>query len=361
MANLQGIVNRFRPNVAESLGFDEVIGQLGGHGLAGVLRNGPGPVVMIRADMDALPVKELTGLPYTSTKTQMDRFGVEYTVMHACGHDVHVACLMGAAQLLYAAREAWSGTLVCLLQPGEEDGAGARKMIRSGAALSACDCFDVRLFGKGGHGSSPRKCIYPVYAACSIVVRLQGIVSREVDPADYAVVTCVSLQTSKAINIVPDTVDMKVDVRSYGPAVRKCVVAAVKRVIRGESEASGLLKELQIVQTDDIPAIINDDRTVEKLERVFRQHFGESAVSEMARDTGSDDFSIFAEAQNISCAYWNIGGVDPAVWQEAKRNGTIDGLPGNHSAHFAPAVSPTIRTGIDALAVASLAYLVSNV
>ncbi|KAK0721314.1 putative hippurate hydrolase [Apiosordaria backusii] len=365
------------------------VDHIGGQGIAGVLQNGPGPTVILRADMDALPIKGLTGLPYTSTKTQLDRFWTEKPVMHACGHDVHVACLMGAAELLYAAKEVWSGTLICLFQPGEEDGAGARKMvedglfdkipkpdillgqhvvkteagtiqIRSGPALSACDCFDVRLFGKGGHGSSPHKCIDPVYAACFTVVRLQGIVSREVDPANYAVVTCVYLRTANAINIVPDTVDMKVDVRTYDPAVRERVVAAVKRVIRGESEASGLLKEPQIVQTDDIPAIINDDNVVKVLERVFREHFGGNTISEMVRDTGSDDFSIFAEAQNIPCTYWNIGGVDPAIWQEAKRKGTIDELPGNHSAHFAPVISPTIRTGIDALAVASLAYLTSD-
>lgn len=216
--------------------------------------------------------------------------------MHACGHDVH-----GGRRVLSAAREAWSGTLICLFQPGEEDGAGARKMVedglfdkipkpdvllgqqvvrteagtvqlRSGPALSACDCFDVRLFGKGGHASSPHKCVDPVYAACSTVVRLQGIVSREVDPADYAVVTCVYIQTSKAINIVPETVDMKVDVRTYDPVVRERVVGAVKRVIRSESEASGLLKQPEISQTDDIPALINDDTLVKGLEVYLRDN-----------------------------------------------------------------------------------------
>jgi amidohydrolase len=416
IANFEEIVDKFRPDVEayeaiyrqlhqnpelsmvesatsalarshlEKLGFDEVISQLGGYGFVGVLRNGTGPVVMLRADMDALPLKELTALPYASSKTQLDRNGNENPVMHACGHDVHVACLIGAAELLHSAREAWSGTLICLFQPGEEDGAGARRMvedglfdkipkpdillgqhvvnteagtvqIRSGAALSSCDCFDVRLFGEGGHGSSPHKCIDPVYAACCTVVRLQGIVSRELDPAEYAVVTCVNLQTSKAINIIPDVVDMKVDVRTYDPAVRQRVVQAVKRVIHGESKASGLPKEPEIVHTDDIPAIVNDEEVVRALKGVFRHHFGERAVSEMARDTASDDFSVFAHEHNIPCAYWNIGGVDPLTWQEAKRCGKIDELPGNHSAYFAPAPNPTIRTGIDALAVAALKFL----
>ncbi|KAK1834719.1 Zn-dependent exopeptidase [Podospora conica] len=417
MASLRDLVDKFRPNIAKyeevyrqlhqnpdlsllesetarlaeahlvRLGFDQVITNIGGHGIAGVLRNGSGPTVMLRADMDALPIKELTGLPYASTKTQLDRFGQENPVMHACGHDVHVACLMGCADLMYAARETWSGTLICVFQPGEENAGGARLMvedglfskipkpdvllgqhvvptkagtlqIRSGPALSARDGFDVRLFGKGGHGSSPQKCIDPVYAACSTVVRLQGIVSREVDPAEFAVVTCVYLQTSKAVNIIPDTVVMKVEVRTYDPSVREQVVAAVQRVIRGESAASGLVKEPEIVHSDDVPAVNNDDKTVKTLEDVFRRHFGNSSVSEMARDTASDDFSVLAEAGNIPCAYWNIGGVDPSTWEKAKRNGTIGDLPSNHSAHFAPAVSPTIQTGIEALAVASLAYLV---
>ena len=189
---------------------------------------------------------------------------------------------------------------------------------------------------------------------------MQGIVSREVDPADYAVVTCVDIQTSKASNIVPDKVDMKIDVRTYDPGVRKRVVAAVKRVVRGESETSGLPKEPEIIQVEDVPSIINDGATIKKLEAVFKSQFGESSVSEMVRNTASDDFSILAEAGNIPCAYWTIGGVEPSVWQEAKHSGTIEDLPSNHSAHFAPVVSPTIKTGIDALAVAALAYLTSS-
>ncbi|KAH8903092.1 hypothetical protein BR93DRAFT_947505 [Coniochaeta sp. PMI_546] len=250
----------------EKLGLNQLIGNIGGHGIVGVLRNGCGPAVLLRADMDALPIKELTRLLYASTKTQIDRLGRRTTVV-------------------------WDA--YCLFQPGEEDGAGARKMVedglfdkipkpdvllgqqvvrteagtvqlRSGPALSACDCFDVRLF-------------------------------------------------RKAINIVPETVDIKVDVRAYEPVVRERVVGAVKRVIRSESEASGLLKQPEISQTDDIPALINDDTLVKGLEV----------------DTGSDDFSIFAEAGNIPCMYWNIGGVDPSVSGEGLRDisrGTIRGL-----------------------------------
>jgi metal-dependent amidase/aminoacylase/carboxypeptidase family protein len=218
------------------------------------------------------------------------------------------------------------------------------------------DCFDVRLFGKGGHASSPHRCVDPVFAACSTVVKLQGIVSREVNPAEYAVVTCVYLQTAKAINIVPDVVDMKVDVRTYQPETRKRVLAAVQGVIRGESEASGLLREPEIVQTDDIPSIINDDAVVETLTNSFKLQFP-GLVTEMERDTGSDDFSVFAEDGEIPCAYWNIGGVDPDVWDEAARNNTIDDLPSNHSAYFGPVVEPTIRTGIDAMALVALSFL----
>ncbi|KAK4222475.1 putative hippurate hydrolase [Podospora fimiseda] len=369
----------------KNLGFDEIINDLGLHGFVAIFRNGNGPVILIRADMDALPVKELTGLPYASTKTQVDRFSKENPVMHACGHDVHVTCLMGAAELLHSAREHWSGTLICLFQPAEEDGAGARMMvsdglfdkipkpdfilgqhvtrskagtvqIRAGPAFAADDCFNVRLFGRGGHGSCPHRCVDPVYAACSIVVRLQSIVSREVDPTDFAVVTCVYLQTSKAINIIPDTVDMKIDVRTYDEAVRTRVIAAVKRIIRGESDASGLVKEPEIIQTDDIPPVVNDEKVVKRLEKSFTEHFGEAAVSEMVRDTGSDDFSVFGHGRDIPSAYWYIGGVDPAVWDEAEKNGKIDELPDNHSAFFAPVIHPTIQTGIDALAGAALSF-----
>ncbi len=369
----------------KDIGFSEVIDGIGGHGLVGILRNGDGPTVLLRADMDALPVKELTELSYASSKWAADRFGKQNPVMHACGHDVHVACLMGTAELLYSAKETWSGTLICLFQPGEEDGAGARAMvddglfskipkpdillaqhvmkgkagtlqIRSGPALSACDCFDVRLFGKGGHGSYPHHCIDPVLAACSMVVRFQGIVSREVDPDEFAVVTCVYLQTSRAVNIIPDTVDMKVDVRTYKPAVRKKVVEAVKRIIHGESIASGLPREPEIVQTDDIPPVINDEETVKTLTGIFEQCFI-GCVSEMLKDPGSDDFSIFTADQGIPSAYWYIGGTDPAAWDEAEQNGTLGDLPESHSAYFAPAVEPTIKTGIDAMALAALSFL----
>lgn len=212
------------------LGFDDVIPDLGGHGVVGVFRNEDGPVLMLRVDMDALPVEEQIGLPYASKKHQTDRFGVEQPVMHACGHDIHVTCLLAAAKLLVSARKSWSGTVICVFQPGEEDGAGARAMvreslfdkipkprvllgqhvvptksgtvqIRAGAALSACDYFDVRLFGKPGHGSAPHHCIDLVLATCSTILRLQGIVSREVDPAEFATATCVYLHAGKAINI----------------------------------------------------------------------------------------------------------------------------------------------------------------
>ena len=375
------IVSRHLANVA----FGQVIPNIGGYGVVGVLRNGVGPTVMLRADMDALPVEELTGLPYASQKHQLDRFGKLQPVMHACGHDFHVACLMAAAELLSSARGIWSGTVILLFQTGEEDGEGARLMvgdplfatipkpdvllgqhvewtksgtvqIRPGQALSACDSFDVRLFGKGGHGSAPHRSIDPVLAACSIVVRLQGIISREVDPAESAVVTCVYIQAGKAVNIVPDTVDMKVEVRSYKPGVRAAVVAAVKRIINAESDASGLPQRPEITQTLSIPAITNDDEVVRKLTLALRGHF-HGRVQEMVRDSGSDDFSVFAEALGVPCAYWNFGGTDEATWDRAEREGKLLELPTGHSACFAPAIEPTIRTGTDAIALAALAFL----
>ncbi|EHL02572.1 putative Hippurate hydrolase [Glarea lozoyensis 74030] len=363
----------------------EVISGIGGSGVVATFRNGDGPIVMLRADMDALPVEELTELPYASSKTQIDMFGKERPVMHACGHDVHVTCLLAAAESLHNARETWSGTAIFLFQPGEEDGAGARAMvedglfdkidkpdvllgqhvvptksgtlqIRSGAALSACDCFDIRIFGKGGHGSAPHRTKDPVLAACSIVMRLQGIVSKEVDPAEFTVITCAYFHAGRVINIVPDFVDLKIDVRSYNPTVRKTVVEAVKRMIYAEAEASGLPQKPSIKKPDDIPSIVNDKAVAEKLIATFETQFP-SQISEMKRDTGSDDFSIFATEKGIPCAYWNIGGTAPDTWDDANRNGTLSEIPANHSAYFAPAIEPTLKGGTDALTLAALAFL----
>jgi amidohydrolase len=253
-------------NFMEDLKFDEIVANIGGHDVVGILRNGAGPKVMLRADMDALPQEEPTGPPYASKKKAKDRNGNEVPVMYACGHDFHVATLMAVAKLMHSAREKWSKTLICLFQPAEEDGGGAQAIvedgfydrvlvldvllgqnvvgieagtiqIRPGPTQAACDCFDVRIFGKGSHGSKPHVCLDPMIAACSIVLRLQSIVSREVPPSEIAVLTCANLHAGRAINIIPGYVDMKVDLRTYNSDVRTKVVATIERVIHAECGA----------------------------------------------------------------------------------------------------------------------------
>ncbi|KAI1120370.1 putative hippurate hydrolase [Nemania abortiva] len=305
--------------------------------------------------------------------------------MHACGHDFHVAILMGVAKLLHSAREHWSGTLECLFQPAEEDGAGAQRMvddgffdrvpvpdillgqhvtsseagtiqIRAGPTQSSCDCWDVRIFGVGGHGAEPHLCKDPVITACAIVLRLQTLISREVPPGEVAVLTCAYLHAGRAINIIPDYVDMKLDLRTYQPEVRKMLVPAVNRVIHAECDASGLPRGPSIDHTDDIPAVVNDVGVVETLQKAFYERFGDK-VQQMDPALTSDDFSILGAARSIPYCYWKFGGTDVAKWEKAKDEGKLGEIPSNHSPYFGPVIEPTLRTGLLAMSLAALAHL----
>ncbi|KAI0102837.1 putative hippurate hydrolase [Nemania sp. FL0031] len=367
------------------LGFDDVVAGIGGHGVVGIIKNGPGPTVMLRADMDALPQEERTGLPYASTKKVKDKNGNEIPVMHACGHDFHAAILMAVAKLLHSAKERWSGTLECLFQPAEEDGAGAEKMvddglfdkvpvpdillcqhvnssqagtiqIRAGPSQSSGDCFDVRIFGIGGHVTEPHLCKNPVITACSIVLRLQTLVSQEVPPGEFAVLSCAYLHAGTAINIIPDSVDMKIDLRTYQPEIREKLIVGLKRVIHAECEASGLPEAPSITQTDNVPAVVNDESIVETLQKTFRERFGDK-VQQMEPDLASDDFSTLGAAKNIPYCYWQFGGTDPAEWEKAKKEGKLGDIPSNHSSYFGPAIDPTLQTGLLAMSLAALAHL----
>ncbi|KAJ8131755.1 hypothetical protein O1611_g1871 [Lasiodiplodia mahajangana] len=372
-------------NFMRDLGFDDVVTQIGGHGVVGIMKNGPGPTIMLRADMDALPQEEKTGLPYASTKKAKDKDGNETPIMHACGHDLHVAILMGVAKLLHSAREHWSGTLECLFQPAEEDGAGAEKMvnaglfdrvpvpnillgqhvtsseagtiqIKAGPTQSSCDCFDVRIFGVGGHVSQPHLCKNPVITASSIILKLQTLVSQEVPPGEVAILSCAYLHAGRAINVVPDYADMKIDLRTYQPEIREKLVAAVYRVIHAEYKASKLPKRPSITQTDDIPAVVNDAGVVETLRKTFQERFGDK-VQQMDPALASDDFSILGAAENIPYCYWKFGGTDVAQWEKAEKEGKLGEIPSNHSPYFAPAIEPTLKTGLLAMSLAALAHL----
>src|SRR6185437_14617683 len=279
----------------------EVTTGVGTTGVVGVLRNGDGPIVMLRADMDALPVREATGLPYASNATaDQDRKSVP--VMHACGHDMHVTWLIGAATLLAQNRDAWRGTLMPVFQPAEETGAGAQAMIddglfkrlpkphvilgqhvmvgssgtigtRSGVITSAGDSLQIRMFGRGAHGSMPQASIDPVVMAAATVLRLQTIVSREIAPTEAAVVTVGSLQAGTKENVIPDEAVIKLNVRTFDEGVRQRVLAAIKRITNAEAEASGAPKKPEITPLDRYRLVKNDPDAVRRVDDASRKYF----------------------------------------------------------------------------------------
>lgn len=367
-----------------SVGY-EVHAKIGGHGVAGILRNGDGPTILLRADMDALPMEEKTGLDYASQRTVKDTDGVRKPVMHACGHDTHVTTMMAASTLLHAAREHWSGTLICLFQPSEEHLDGAKAMLedglyeripkpdlvlaqhvgpmragsvslRAGPLLTAADSFDVRIYGRGGHGSAPQTTIDPIVIGAAIITRLQSIVSREVTPGKLAVVSCGSIQAGHTSNIIPDELDMKLNVRTYDSAVREKVCAAIHRIIEAECQAAGTTQKPLITKTSSTPATINDGKTIDTLRETFQPYFEKNLV-EMEPPTASEDFSLLATAVGAPYVMWMFGGTDEKTWDDAVAKGTEHELPSNHSPFFAPVIEPTLRTGIDAIALGALTFL----
>lgn len=373
---------------------------IGGFGLIGILSNGPGKSVLLRADIDALPVKELTGLPYASEKTQVDiEDGIKKPVMHACGHDMHIACMLAAASTLSSARAEWSGTLVILFQPNEERAGGAKAMIadglydsakhacpvpdvvlgqhvmpfpsghvgtRTGAFASAADSFRVTVYGRGGHASQPHRTIDPVVMAAHIVVRLQTVVSREVDPREAAVVTVGSVVAGMTENIIADEAVLKINVRTVTPATRERVLSAIKRIVKAECEASNSPKPPKWEETSSFPFTINDSATTSTIQSAFSSHFGTKHDSDCPPLGGSEDFAILAtEAPNshaengkgVPYCYWVFGGVDAELWKKKEREGRLEDVPINHSAYFAPVVQPTMGTGVEALVVGAMAFL----
>jgi len=367
----------------------EVHDGVGGTGVVGILRNGDGPTVLLRADMDALPVREATGLPYASEVTGTDAAGNEVPVMHACGHDVHVACLAGAAQLLADGREHWSGTLVALFQPAEEVGDGARRMVddglaglipapqvalgqhvmpapagrvgtHAGAALSAADSMRITLHGRGAHGSMPQAAIDPVVLAAMIVVRLQTVVSREIPPGETAVLTVGSIQAGTKSNVIPESATLQLNVRTFSDATRTTILGAVERIVRAECAASDCPEDPEFELFDRFPLTDNDGPTTERVARAFDTFFGEQSRP-VGQQSASEDFSDIPSALGVPYTYWFIGGMDPAAYAAAEKAGRVaQDIPVNHSARFAPVIQPTLDTGTQALVVASLAGLATR-
>ncbi|MDI9915294.1 amidohydrolase [Rhodococcus sp. IEGM 1379] len=367
-------------------GFD-VLSGVGRTGVVGVLRNGHGPTVLLRADMDALPVKEETGLDYASTATGIGPDGAEVPVMHACGHDVHVTCLIGAAEHLAATRSQWNGTLIALFQPAEEVGAGARAMIadglydrvprpdvvlgqhvgpapagcvgvRPGAAFASEDSIDITVFGRGGHGSRPETTIDPVVIAAAIVLRLQSVVAREIAPQETAVVTVGQIHAGNKNNIIAATATLGLSVRAYSQTVRTRILSAIDRIVRAEAVASGAEREPLIEFAESIPVTVNEPAATERTNSAFRAAFGSDAVYDPGQVSGSEDVGELATAAGAPLVYWILGGTDAREFAAAVAAGTAEQeIASNHSPHFAPVIDPTLDRGIEALIVAAREWL----
>ena len=368
----------------------EVTPGVGKTGVVGLLRNGDGPTVMLRADMDALPVQEATGLNYASKVTARDREGGTVPVAHMCGHDMHVTWLVGATKLLAEARATWRGTLMAVFQPGEETAEGAQAMIddglfkrfprpevvlgqhvmvgpagtvagRAGAITSAADSLQIRLFGRGAHGSMPQASIDPVVMAAATVMRLQTIVSREVAASEPAVVTVGALQAGTKENVIPDEAIIKLNVRTFDPGVREHVLAAIERIVKAEAAASGAPREPELTTLDHYPLNVNDPEASRRVNAAFREYFGPERVRETGPAPASEDFGSFGSEWHSPSVFWFVGGTDPDVYAKAKKANRVNELPVNHSPRFAPVLHPTLRTGIEALLVASGAWLSGEV
>jgi hippurate hydrolase len=370
------------------LGF-EVTEHVGKTGVVAVMKNGPGPVLLIRADMDALPVKEQTGLPFASTVRGKTLDGVDTDVMHACGHDTHVATWLGTARRLASMKDQWSGTVVMILQPGEELVMGAKAMlddglftrfpkpdyllafhdsamlpagvigVPTGYALANVDTVNIHVKGLGGHGASPQNTKDPIVLASRIVMALQTLVSRENDPLEPAVVTVGSFHAGTKSNIIPDHADLALTVRSYTPETRKLLLDGIQRIARGEAIAAGLPDNLMPVVQIEQPsadATFNTSPFSDHLRQLFAGHFGADRVTQPKPIMAAEDFSRFwlADKSKQSTIFW-VGGVPKAKWDAAK--GDITKLPSLHSPFWAPEAETVISTATEAMTVAALDIL----
>lgn len=354
---------------------------VGPTGVAAFLRNSAGPVVAFRADTDGLPVREATGLPYASEATATLPDGAEVPVMHACGHDMHVTCAMGAATLLAESRHLWAGTAVFLFQPGEETAAGAASMLShglwdkvpapevifgqhvwpgragqiqltSGPAMAMADAWEVVVKGRGGHGSRPEDTIDPIVLAAHMLVRIQSIVSREIPAQEAAVVTAATFHAGHKENIIPSEARFTLNIRSIESAVREHTLAALRRVVSAEALASGA-PEPTITELYSFPSLVNDPIRTEAVRATFASEFGDENVLEVRPQMASEDFGHLPNSIGVPGVYWFFGGMPDAV---------VDGdepPPSNHSPFFAPEIEPTLTMGVDA-AVAAMRSVLRN-
>lgn len=368
-----------------SLGY-EVTEGVGGTGVVAILKNGAGPTVMLRTELDALPVEEKTGLPYASKVHAKDDAGRDVPVMHACGHDLHMASLVGTAAIMAHSKESWHGTLMLIGQPAEETISGAKRMVADGLftrfpkpavgiALHVgnnlpagqvgitpgiyntnADSLRITMYGKGGHGSAPHTSIDPIVIAARTILALQTIVSREVKPGEMAVVTVGYVRAGTKNNIIPDEAEFGITVRTFKADVRKQILAAITRIIKAEALAGGAPKEPLIEHLESTDSVYNDPALAERLRVPLEAALGKQNVITEGPITPSEDYAFFIE-QGVPSLYFSLGGADPQKYAETRAAGTM--LPSNHSPYFAPDVDLALRTGIKA-EVAVLRNLLSG-
>lgn len=360
----------------EELGIEHF--RCGGTGVVGILRNGDGPTIAFRADSDGLPIKEDTGLEWSSEATGTLGDDTEVPVMHGCGHDTHVTVAMGLAAALSRHRDAWSGTLVLVLQPGEETAAGAKAMVEDGlwdkaprpdavygqhvmpslagtvslpigTAMAMADSWRITLHGRQSHGSQPQHSIDPIVLGSHIVTRLQSVVARNVDPRDMAVVTVGTFHAGTKENIIPATAELALNVRTFTDEVRETVLSGIRRTVEGEVLASGA-PEAQIEELYRFPACVNDVEEGEKVLGVLRAELGEDAVDVIPPLSGSEDVGVLATSIDVPLVYWFFGGYPQEVLDQ-------ETVYGNHSPHFAPVADPTLETGLRAALAVVLSRL----
>jgi amidohydrolase len=353
----------------------EVTTGVGGHGVVGLLKNGDGPTLMLRCDLDALPVTEETGLEYASKATAINEDGVEVGVMHACGHDVHITNLIAVARYLSAHKDEWSGTLMFIGQPAEEKGGGAKAMLedglferfprpdfavalhvdsflpagmvayRGGYAMANVDSCDITVNGRGGHGSYPQGCIDPIAQAAQLIVDLQTIVSREISPLEPAVVTVGSIHGGTKHNVIPDSCHLQLTIRSYSPEVREHLKESIIRKAKAVAE-SYRAPEPKIEYTEGTPSLFNDERLAERLVPVFVEALGEERVTQADRTMGGEDFSRYGLA-GVPIFMYRLGSVERERLSRIAESGATP--PSLHSAKYYPDVRPTLSTGITSM------------
>jgi hippurate hydrolase len=353
----------------------EVTDHVGGTGVVAILKNGPGPTIMLRTELDALPVEEKTGLPYASKVRATDDAGHDVWVMHACGHDLHMAAILGTAEIMAHSKNTWRGTLILIGQPAEETIGGADGMIRDGlftrfpkpdvavalhvgnelpAGMASItpgvyntnsDSVRITIYGQGGHGSAPHTAIDPIVIAARTILALQTIVSREIKPGEMAVVTVGYIHAGTKNNIIPDQAEMGLTIRTFKPEVRKQILAAIKRIAKAEAEAAGAPREPRVERYEGTDLVYNSPALAERLRSPLEDALGKNKVVTAEPITPSEDFSYFIE-QGVPGFYFSLGGADPEKFAAAKASGTH--LPSNHSPLFAPDLDPALRAGISA-------------